>query len=274
MKGPAHVPFCGFCRGTASLLAHWCLSNGVVKLLLPHYFALLHFSEATNEITPPASVNWRSENLGCQNTADKKSAPRESGKTHTAAGGIFQCLRLPSACDRGSSGVGWSAIIFIASDNHISYNIYIYARPYLYLILSLHRHLASGHNFVPDDALARKQCRARVLAALGRALGVGPTGPFHHTPATTPKVRANQVRPSLHWRPYGHGALQLRRSKHDGGTSKCAGAACKRTYRYHLWLLSALAQRPPVLCPKPKGVPSVVTQAQAACHLADALEML
>jgi hypothetical protein len=34
----------------------------------------------------------------------------------------------------------------------------------------------SGHNFGPD-ALAKKQCRARVLAALGRALGVGLHGP-------------------------------------------------------------------------------------------------
>ena len=56
---------------------------------------LLHFSEVTNEITPFASASWRSENLGCQNTADKKSVPRESGKTHTAAGDISNACDFP-----------------------------------------------------------------------------------------------------------------------------------------------------------------------------------
>jgi hypothetical protein len=93
---------------------------------------LLHFSEITNEITPFASASWRSENMGCQTQvqADKKTASRESGKTHKAKGGIFQYQRLPSACDRGFSGVGWSAITFIASDSHVS-AIYIYI--YIYM---------------------------------------------------------------------------------------------------------------------------------------------
>jgi hypothetical protein len=80
----------------------------------------------------------------------------------------------------------------------------------------------SGHNFGPD-ALTRKQCQARVLAALGRALGVGPR-----------QVRASQVK-SERARSVlalaAVGALQLRRSRRDGGTSRCAGTACKRTYR-------------------------------------------
>jgi hypothetical protein len=54
---------------------------------------LLHFSEVTNEITPFASASWRSENLGCQNTADKKSAPRESGKS------TQQRVVFSNACD-------------------------------------------------------------------------------------------------------------------------------------------------------------------------------
>jgi hypothetical protein len=57
------------------------------------------------------------------------------------------------------------------ANSHISY-IYICATAISYLILSLHIH-SYGHNFGPD-ALTRKQCRARVVAALGRALGVGP----------------------------------------------------------------------------------------------------
>jgi hypothetical protein len=35
-----------------------------------------------------------------------------------------------------------------------------------------------------------------------------------------------------------HGTLQLRRSRRDSDASKCAGDVRKRTYRYHLWLLS------------------------------------
>jgi hypothetical protein len=35
----------------------------------------------------------------------------------------------------------------------------------------------------------------------------------------------------------------------SGGTSRCAGTVCKRTYRCHLWF-AILAQKPPMLCPK------------------------
>jgi hypothetical protein len=52
-------------------------------------------------------------------------------------------------------------------------HIYIYATAmFIVNFITAQRY---GHNFGPD-ALARKQCRARVLAALGRALGVGPHG--------------------------------------------------------------------------------------------------
>jgi hypothetical protein len=115
-------------------------------------------------------------------------------------------------------------------------------RPYLYLILSLHRHIC--HNFGPD-ALARKQCRARVLAALGRALGVGPHGPVPPCPSDHAKsVRAKQVRPC---------------------TGGCWGATAPaleawRQYEQVRWnrlqtnlsippLVAILAQKPPMLCP-------------------------
>jgi hypothetical protein len=64
-----------------SWLTDWCFSKGVVNFFVSHDQEhnnlelakpkLLHFSEVTNEITPFASASWRSENLGCQNTADK-----------------------------------------------------------------------------------------------------------------------------------------------------------------------------------------------------------
>jgi hypothetical protein len=131
---------------------------------------------------------------------------------------------------RGSSGVGWSAIIFIASDNHISYtrfHIYIYMpRPYLYFI-----HLATTSDPMRwRGSSAEHMCwrRPAVRWAWGR------TGPFRRVPVTTPSpsnTRSVLVLAAV-------GALQLRRSRRDSDTSKCAKSACKRTYRYHLWLLS------------------------------------
>jgi hypothetical protein len=72
-------------KGRCELL---CLSHDQPRTQQPGAcqspFKLLHFSEVTNEITPFASASWRSENPGCQTQADKKSASREGGKTHTA----------------------------------------------------------------------------------------------------------------------------------------------------------------------------------------------
>jgi hypothetical protein len=77
--------------------------------------------------------------------------------------------------------VGRSAIIFIASDGHI-YTLYANGQRNIQFITAQ----TYGHNFGPD-ALARKQCRARVLAALGRALGVGPYGPVPPCPSSHAK---------------------------------------------------------------------------------------
>jgi hypothetical protein len=46
-------------------------------------------------------------------------------KTEQVAQNPPNAPKIPCACDRGSSGVGWSAINFIASDSHIPYLIYI-----------------------------------------------------------------------------------------------------------------------------------------------------
>jgi hypothetical protein len=62
----------------------------VLQLAKPNQ---LHFSEATNEITPSTSVSWRLKILGCQNTTGKKSVPRESGKN------TQQRVVFSNACD-------------------------------------------------------------------------------------------------------------------------------------------------------------------------------
>jgi len=79
-----------FGESSSDPLAHWCLSKDVVNFFVPHDQQhnnlelskpkLLHFSEVTNEITPSASAIWWSEIWGAKDTADKKSASRESGK--------------------------------------------------------------------------------------------------------------------------------------------------------------------------------------------------
>jgi hypothetical protein len=135
-------------------------------------------------------VSWRSENLGCQkHNRQKVCTPRERQK-HTAAGGIFQCLRLPSACNRDFSAVEWSTIIFIASDNHISH-IYICHGHIIFNFITAQTY---GHNFGPD-ALARKHCRARVLAMHARALGVVPYGPVPPCSSDHALSERYQVRP-------------------------------------------------------------------------------
>jgi hypothetical protein len=115
----------------------------------------------------------------------------------------------------------WSCVecnIFLASDSHISHHIYIYATA-----ISIFNFITAqtyGHNFGPD-ALPRKQCRARVLAALGRALGVGPHGPVPPHPsdhAKSERTRSVLVLAAVR-------ALQLRRSRRDSDASKCAGSA-------------------------------------------------
>jgi hypothetical protein len=113
------------------------------------------------------------------------------------------------------------------------------------------------------NALARKQCRAPVLAALGRALGVGPYGPVPPCPSDHAKSERTWSVLAL----AAVGALQLRRSRHDGGTSKCAGSVCKRTYQSHLWLLSPKGRHQLAAGAMPKCAPSAGTHAQHATLL-------
>jgi hypothetical protein len=112
---------------------------------------------------------------------------------------------LVRVAGRDSSGVRWSAITFIAGGGHISYICIYMPRPYLYLILSLQRHLATTSDPMRwRGSSAEHVCwrRSAVRWALGR------TGPFRCEPG-----------PSLHLRPLGRDSSAAR-----GATAIRAGA--------------------------------------------------
>ena len=124
----------------------------------------------------------------------KHEAPRHS---HFQLGGQFRSLvRTLCVCQ----GIQWSWVecrnFYSKWQPHLIY-IYIFATTILHFItITAH---TSGHNFGPD-ALARKQCRAPVLAMLGRALAVGPDGPVPPCPAAT-APSPSEPGPPLHLRP-------------------------------------------------------------------------
>jgi hypothetical protein len=105
----------------------------------------------------------------------------------------------------------------------------------------------------------------------------GRTGTFRRAPARWPIDHAksertsNQVRPCTCGRCWGATAPALER--YDGGRSRCAGTACKRTYRYHLGLLYP-GSRPTAgwmgqrhSQPAPNKVPTKLAQARPpACE--------
>jgi hypothetical protein len=67
-----------------------CQESNILELAKPN---LLHFSEATNEITPSASVSWRSENMGCQTQPTKNLHPARVAKR------TQQRVIFSNACD-------------------------------------------------------------------------------------------------------------------------------------------------------------------------------
>ena len=98
-------------------------------------------------------------------------------------------------------------------------HIYIYATAiFIFNFITAQTY---GHNFGPD-ALARKQCRARVLAALGRALGAGPHGPVLPHPGD--HAKSERTRSVLVLVLAAVGALRLRRSKRYGSGARGATA--------------------------------------------------
>jgi hypothetical protein len=137
-------------------------------------------------------------------------------------------------------------------------HIYIYATAIF--ISNFITEQTYGHNFGPD-ALARKQCRARVFAALGCALGAGPHGPV--PPHLSDHAKSERTRFVLVLAAVG--TPQLRRSRRGSSASNCAGSVCKRTYRYHLWLLFSLKSRRYRACPN--GHQPFGTKAQHATLL-------
>jgi hypothetical protein len=111
-------------------------------------------------------------------------------------------------------------------------------RPYSYLNLSLHRHLATTLDPMRwRGSSAEHVCwrRSAVRWAWCR------TGPFRRAPATTPSP--SEPGPPLHLRPLGRYSSRDRIEVRRRYTSRCDGTACKRSYRYHLWLLSWLKSR-------------------------------
>jgi hypothetical protein len=125
-------------------------------------------------------------------------------------------------------GVRWSAIICIASDNHISY-IYTYATAiFIFKFITAE---TSGHNFDPmrwRGSSADHVCwrRSAVRWAWGR------TGQLRHAPAITPSP--SEPGPSLHLRPLNgapsaHPKAGQRESKLVGEVGVCAKALQQQT---------------------------------------------
>ena len=122
-----------------------------------------------------------------------------------------------------------------------------------------------GHNFGPD-ALARKQCRARVLAALGRALGAGPHGPVPpHPAATTPSP--SEPSPSLYLRPLGRYSAGARGAA--AMQASALGASVNELIDTTFGCYPSSKSAGVV----PKGVPTIWHKSTAR-HLAHALKLL
>jgi hypothetical protein len=100
-------------------------------------------------------------------------------------------------------------------------------RPYLYLILSLHIHLATTSDPMRWRGSSAEHVYWRRSAMRCGARSAVPRSDHAKSERTWPVLALATV-----------GALQLRRSRRDGNTSRCAGSFCQRPSRYHLWVLS------------------------------------
>ena len=121
----------------------------------------------------------------------KHEAPRHS---HFQLGGQFRSL-VRTLCVRQGSWVKCRNF-YSKWQPHLIYTYICHSHTSFYHYQPAH---TSGHNSGPD-ALARKQCRAPVLAMLGRALAVGPDGPVPPCPAAT-APSPSEPGPPLHLRP-------------------------------------------------------------------------
>jgi hypothetical protein len=105
-----------------------------------------------------------------------------------------------------------------------------------------------------------------VLAALGRALGVGPYGPVPPCPSDH-APGPSEPSPPLHLRPLG------RYSSGARGTTAVRAGALELSVNGLIDTTFGCypSSNPPMLCPKGHQ-PSVGTHTCTACHLADALK--
>ena len=80
-----------FC-GVVKLLMSHCQESNILELPKPN---LLHFSEATNEITPSASDELAVGKSGVPKHSQEKSVPRESGKSTQQRVVFFNACDFP-----------------------------------------------------------------------------------------------------------------------------------------------------------------------------------
>ena len=153
-----------------------------------------------------------------------------------------------------------SAIIFKASDSHISY-LYI-PRPYLYFILSLHRHMATTSDPMRwRGSSAKHVCWRRSAVRWAR----GHTGPFRRTPATTPSP--SEPSPSLYLRPLG------RYSSGARGATAMQASALEASVNELIDTIFGCYPSSKAAGVVPKGVPTIWHKSTAR-HLAHALKLL
>jgi hypothetical protein len=188
--------------------------------------------------TTCASANYQS----CFLTHGEAGAPRHK---HVQLEGQFRSLVHILCVWQGLQWNACSAIIFIASDVHISYiYIYIYTcHGHVIFIFNFITAQTYGHNFGHDarwrGSSAEHVCCWRRSAVCWVLAGRGATRARSAAPKRPRLVRANQVRPCTcgRWDATAP-ALEARRRCKQQVRSALGPYVRKRAYRYHLWLLS------------------------------------
>jgi hypothetical protein len=147
----------------------------------------------------------------------------------------------------------------VTAISHIYVYIYIYATAiFIFNFITAHTSATTSDPMRWRGSSAEHVCC--VLAALGRALGVGGrAGPFHRAPAATPSP--SEPGPSLHWRPLGRYSSAAR-----GSTAVRAGAL-KPSINELIDTTFGSYPSSKAADAVPKGAPSVGTQAQHATLL-------
>ena len=137
-------------------------------------------------------------------------------------------------------------------------------RPYLYLILSLHRHMATTSDPMRwRGSSAEHVCWRRSAVRWAR----GHTGPFRRTPATTPSP--SEPSPSLYLRPLG------RYSSGARGATAMQASALEASVNELIDTIFGCYPSSKAAGVVPKGVPTIWHKSTStARHLAHALKLL